>query len=346
MADLSVPFPILMDGPVEQWQWPKPPFAWQHAPAPDNDVPQPCRIEAPSGAVLEGEMLAFEPHNACLKFRQDRSKFEHTVPFKRIHRLTLTVPLKSVEPRAGASIERIPATTEQREYRLQPAGDGEALSGHTAGYVETANGLYLFTPINQENSIQRVFVPRSAYTHSEFGPSAKEVAAEHWVTTPSGLLDAIELQRRKPMLPIGQSLLSLGLVTQAQLDHVLAEQSGDKPLGEMLAAAGVISRTDLQTAIAHKMGYPMVDLTRFPIDPVALRKVPLHTALECRVVPLLIDGQRMIVAMNEPSRATKLSTLHSLLQMTIVPVLAAEKQILIALGNLSQNDAWSHVNDK
>ena len=30
---------------------------------------------------------------------------------------------------------------------------------------------------------------------------------------------------------------------------------------------------DLQTALAHKMGYPLVDLTRFPIDVLAARKL-------------------------------------------------------------------------
>ena len=152
------------------------------------------------------------------------------------------------------------------------------MTGRTAGYVEAAAGLYLFTPVDEEAALQRVFVPRCAYSHCEFGPSAEEIAARLWIGSPAELLDAIERQERMPVLPIGQSLLALGLLTQAQLDRELAKPVGDRPLGEALVAAGLISHTDLHTAIAHKMGYPMVDLTRFPVDPAAVAKVPKDIA--------------------------------------------------------------------
>jgi len=110
--------------------------------------------------------------------------------------------------------------------------------GRTAGYVEAAAGLYLFTPIDEEAALQRVFVPRCAYSHCEFGPSAEEIAARLWIGSPAELLDAIERQERMPVLPIGQSLLALGLLTPAQLDRELAKPAGDRPLGEALVATG------------------------------------------------------------------------------------------------------------
>ena len=36
------------------------------------------------------------------------------------------------------------------------------------------------------------------------------------------------------------------------------------------------------------------------------RKLPLRMALEARAVPLMVDGQRLIVAVDRPSRADKL----------------------------------------
>jgi len=263
------------------------------------------------------------------------------LPFSRIRRLTLTTPLQSVAPIGGAPVERVPAAAQERDYCLQSTGTAAPLIGRTAGHVEAAEGMYLFTPVEEEASLQRVFVPRCAYLGCEFGPSAEEVAARLWIASPAELLEAIERQQHKAVRPLGQSLLALGLVTQRQLDRALARQSDDMPLGESLVAAGSISRADLQTAIAHKMGYPLVDLTRFPIDAAAVSRLPKRFALSYRAMPLMIDKGRMIVAVDKPSRVVMLETIHAFAQLKVVPVLAPKMQILLALEGLSSN-VWGH----
>lgn len=263
-----------------------------------------------------------------------------TLPFSRFRRLTLTVPLQRAPTLSGAPMERVPAAAQERDYRLQPTGRVQPLTGRTAGYVETVHGLYLFTPVDEEASLQRVFVPREAYSSYELGASAEEVAATRWLSTPEALLEAIKHQDRMPVGLLGESLLALGLLTKAQLDRTLATQSGDKPLGELLVSAGIISRADLNTALAHKMGYPLVDLARFPIDPAALAKLPHRVAVGYRVVPLLLDEDRLIVAVDKPSRAVKLNALHTYAQIKIIPVLASKTQMMLAFENLS-NDVWS-----
>jgi len=149
-----------------------------------------------------------------------------------------------------------------------------------------------------------------------------------------------------PILPLGQSLLKLGLLTQLQLDRALARQSRDKPLGESLVADGIISRADLQTALAHKMGYPLVDLSRFPIDPKAVAKLPPRIAIGFRMMPLMLKGDRLIVAVDKPARVIKLGTVHAIAGVTVVPVLASRMQILLAQERLS-HDIWSsHVAER
>jgi hypothetical protein len=78
------------------------------------------------------------------------------------------------------------------------------------------------------------------------------------------LLKALDEQSGKPIPPLGQSLIELGLVTDEQLQKALDERNGELPLGERLVASGVLTRSGLQTALAHKMGYPIIDLNRFP----------------------------------------------------------------------------------
>ncbi len=135
---------------------------------------------------------------------------------------------------------------------------------------------------------------------------------------------------------------------QAQLERALTRQAAlrDVPLGEMVVNDGLISRTDLQTALAHKMGYPLVDLTRFPIDPKAAAKLPQRIATGLRMMPLLLVRDQLIVAVDKPARVMKLKGVNAMTGVTVTPVLASRMQIMLAQDR-QKNDIWSsHVADK
>ena len=339
--DFLPPFPVLIDEPVDAWAWPAPPYDWRHVPPPGNDVAQPCRLETPSGAAVEGFMLHMDTAAGSLAFRTGPDGEALALPFSRFRSLTLTTPLKSDHHAPGRRPERVPLAAQERDYRLSMGDASGARHGRTAGRVESAEGLYLFMPGDDGYSLSRVFVPRWAYTRCVFGPTVLDLAAEKWISGPRELLAAIARQRSLAVQPIGQSLLDLGFVTQAQLDRALTEPLGEMPLGERLVALGVISKADLQTAIAHKMGYPLVDLTRFPIDLAVARKLPLRMAVRHRALPLMVDGQRLIVAVDRPSRAAELQALYAVAPFSVVAVLASKSQILLALSSLSDQDVWT-----
>jgi hypothetical protein len=336
------PFPTLIVDAPERWQWPVPPIAWRHVPAPSNDVPQPCRLERKSGSTIEGDMLGFDPQARMLTFRTTLDGPRVELAFSRFCRLTLTTPLKPAPRMVNAPIERVPAAAQERDYTLHSDDVTPPLTGRTAGHVETSDGVYLFTPVNEEAALQRVFVPRTAYTRREFGPSAEEVATSRWIASPNDLLEALERQQKKPILPLGYSLLELGLLTHDQLYRALGGQPANVPLGEMLVGAGMITKADLRTALAHKMGYPLVDLNRYPVDPDAIARLPHRLAVMYRAMPLLLHEGKLIVAVDKPSRAVKLQELQALAGLAVVPVLAPRAQIALALERLSK-DVWTHV---
>jgi len=276
-----------------------------------------------------------------IRFRSGADGAALELPFSRFRCLTLTTPLRCLDPLPGRTLERVPTAAHERDYRLLSVDGHVSMTGRTVGSVQSDEGLYLFPAPNGDTSLLRVFVPRWVFSRCEFGLSAQDVAAEHWIATPQALLAAIATQKRMVVKPIGQSLTELGLVTQDQLAHALQQKDCEAPLGERLVDSGVISRADLHTAIAHKMGYPLVDLTRFPIDATAARKLPLRMAVKHRSVPLMIDGTRLIVAMDRPSRAAELQNLYAVAPLSVVAVLASKGQILLALSSLSAQDMWT-----
>lgn len=330
-------FPPLFDAGYSPWAWPAPPFSLRFDMPPSARV-EPCRIET-RNSVVEGEMLAIDADAGRIQFRTGAGGSALSLPFSQFNRLTLTAPLLPAPRMPGAPLERLPAAAQEREVRIALADGGELL-GRTAGHVENGWGLFLYPPVDVDRMLLRQFVPRGAWRELRFGPSAEELAMQHWVASREDLLAALERQAKAPVLPLGEALLHLGLVTEGQIDALLAQQSG-RPLGEQLVAAGMLSSADLQTAFGHKMGCPLVDLLRFPIEANAARRLPLRTAIAHRALPIMVDGSRLVVAVDRLSRVADLGHLQALAGMTVLPVMARKSQLRVALTALIEQDVWA-----
>jgi hypothetical protein len=350
-SSLATPLPTI--DTVEQpaaFEWPRPP--WAHpgtmAPLPAHEhAAAPCCIETFGGASVEGALLNFDSDGGRLLLRIGDAGVPLAVPLSRVRRLTLLTAWPLARRLGGAPAERSVAgiDAEEREYRIDLPSGGGLLVGRTKGTLRHALGLFLFTPLQQGQAMQRVFVPRHACARLALGPTAEEVAAARWIDTPAALLAAIDAQRHAPVRPLGEALIALGLVDRATLEAMLRQQGPQRaaPLGEMLVAAGHIDRADLQTALAHKMGCPVVNLARFPIDVEAAGRLSHASRLEHRALPLMQHGQRLFVAVDELTSMARLKALPALAGLDLAPVLASRGRLTLALAALAQevaSDVW------
>ena len=345
LPTLATPLPTLMLQTTIAWEWPLPPYARLHAMAALPDGAEPCRIETPTGVVVEGQLEHFDAQAGILRVRVGTAAQPLTLPFARFRRLTLTTPWTLKRRAPDAPGERVPTAAQERDYRIDLASGGH-LSGRTMGHVQDAHGLFLYAPHDDGAAALRVFVPHAACAAVTYGKSAEETAAERWIATPEQLLAALDNQKNAPIKPLGQALLDLGFITHGTLNRVINEQGPERerPLGEMLVAQGLLERADLQTALAHKMGYPLVDLMRFPLDAQAVRKLTQRTMIEHSVMPLMQAGERLIVAVDDLARIARLQSLEALAQLQVVPVLASRGRIALALAALPQRlgtDRWA-----
>ena len=124
------------------------------------------------------------------------------------------------------------------------------------------------------------------------------------------LEQALALQSRMPVVRIGEALLALGFVDERQLGDALARQTRERhlPLGELLVMSQAITRQQLEQALVQKMGFPVVDAGRFPVEANATREVPAALAHRLGALPLMAR-----VAIDELEHCTALK---------VVPVLA------------------------
>jgi hypothetical protein len=94
------------------------------------------------------------------------------------------------------------------------------------------------------------------------------------------------------------------------------------PLGELLVQRGMVSRADLQTALARKMGYPMVDVLQFPAEHEAAAAPALPRGRTHAGLPLMMRAGRLVVAVEDPSSRRNIDELEFAAQCKVVPVLA------------------------
>jgi type II secretory ATPase GspE/PulE/Tfp pilus assembly ATPase PilB-like protein len=163
--------------------------------------------------------------------------------------------------------------------------------------------------------------------------SISDILQMHQISTPPQLLEAIEQQARMPMVRIGEALMALGFITEQKLGDALQAQSRDRslPLGELLVRRGDVSRSNLQTALARKMGYPVVNATAFPTEPEAVRRLPLALARRLPALPLMMSGGRLVVALEDPSARPVIDEIEFNAQCKVVPVLARAGTLLGAI---------------
>jgi len=342
MSNLSTPLPTLMVDPTYDWAWPLPRVSCEPF-SPTLDASEPCRIESINGESVAGELIGFDAGARQLQFRVRRDLDAVALSFDKVRRVTLTRPLVLARRAADAPIERLAPDAQLRPVTIAFRQGAHAIcSSH--GRIEHPAGYFLYVPEEDGRSLLRQFLPREAIENIEFGMSAEERVAERWAHTPEQLLAAIDAQRHAPMMPLGEALADLGLVAPEIILAAVREAGpgADVPLGERLVARGVIDRAELTTALAHKMGYPLVDIGRFPVDAQVARCMSPAVMREYRALPLMQHGRRLIVAVDDLTTIGSLSSLRALSGMELVPVLATPGRLTIALAARAREvDLWA-----
>ncbi|WP_342130088.1 GspE/PulE family protein [Hydrogenophaga sp. OTU3427] len=344
--------------------WPTPPYASYRD---DSGGVQawPCEVEGSNGQTRQCLLMSMTPANRVALIQVPPANVNMPLRFSMFRRISLKMPLKPVTQAVdedGFALSELLDYRQRVQYRLQ-LSDGSTVDGDTIGHVETSAGLFLFHPLDDFDTVERVFYPKEAYQQVQLGESIGRVLVEQHVVTeeqveraaaeqenlrsrklgdylvikeivsPEQLLQALEQQSKMPMVRIGEALTALGLISDGQLKDALDKQKTERtvPLGELLVKSGQLSRQDLQTALARKMGFPVVDVASFPIEADALRKVPFAMAKRLKVLPLLCRDGVLIVAAEDPSKRTTIEEIEFTTQNKVVAALAGVSQLTQAL---------------
>jgi type II secretory ATPase GspE/PulE/Tfp pilus assembly ATPase PilB-like protein len=145
-----------------------------------------------------------------------------------------------------------------------------------------------------------------------------------------------QMSSPRTQLPLGQSLLSRGVISPDQLNIALTEQRKLKtPLGKILVQLGFVTEATIRDTLSESLGQVAIDLSNTIIDHNALALVPKDIARRYQVLPVDYDSQarKLLLAVADPSNVVALDQIRALIKddIRIEQVLARESDISIGI---------------
>lgn len=144
-----------------------------------------------------------------------------------------------------------------------------------------------------------------------------------------------EKQERKRL---GDLLVEAGLITEEQLEEALREKAPGQKLGDVLLQLGYITEQQLIEVLEFQLGIPHVSLYRYPIDPKLTNLIPKEFAKRHMVMPLKVEGERLLVAMADPMDFFVIDDLRLSTGFHIETAIASKDDILRAINKYYDMD--------
>jgi len=135
--------------------------------------------------------------------------------------------------------------------------------------------------------------------------------------------------------PIGERLVTKGLVTGAQLAEALLQQpTSGKRLGMLMIELGMVDERAVVECLSEQLGVPLVDLRQVDPEPGALSCLPELVARKVCAIPVrLVDG-RLEVAVVDPLDAAATAEITAAVAPQQVSLgIAAAEDIRRAINN-------------
>jgi len=132
---------------------------------------------------------------------------------------------------------------------------------------------------------------------------------------------------------IGELLRAAGLVTEAQLDAALSEQSRTRRLlGEILIAHGVLSERELTQVLSNQLSVAWVSLAHVDLTDELMTLVPKDLAHKHDLIPVHFrigeQGQRILyVAISDPTHVAAMEEVSRTTGMHVRPLIAPRSEI-------------------
>ncbi|WP_058301308.1 GspE/PulE family protein [Gorillibacterium timonense] len=132
---------------------------------------------------------------------------------------------------------------------------------------------------------------------------------------------------------IGDLLMEAGVITEEQLSQALIQQKELKMrLGDVLITQGYITQQQFIEVLEFQLGIPHVQIYRQKIEQRIVQLIPQKVAEQHSVLPLRIDGNKLVLAMADPLDYFAIDEIRILTGLRIEPVIASKEELVRAIA--------------
>lgn len=130
--------------------------------------------------------------------------------------------------------------------------------------------------------------------------------------------------KRAEHMALGDMLVEMKILTQAQLNEALAEQKRNgRLLGRIIQERGWVDQRMIDQALSRQYGLEFADVSKTPSDPRALDAVPESVARRNAMIPVRIEGDKLTVLIANPMDRNALENVGVILGKRIYAVLTS-----------------------
>ena len=138
---------------------------------------------------------------------------------------------------------------------------------------------------------------------------------------------------------LGDLLVSVGLITEQQLQEALQKQKGSgKRLGALLIEEEIISEQALIETLEMQLGIDFIDLSKIHIPMELAQILPKSIARRHSVVPVKLVKDELVLAMADPLNYVAIEEVRTATRRRISPRIATTAAVDRAIATLYGND--------
>ena len=140
------------------------------------------------------------------------------------------------------------------------------------------------------------------------------------------------------MASLTEILILHGLLPIEELDHLMAGDPADETAVRALVTKGVITEVQFARARAQQANLPFVELADYPVDRLAVSLVPVAVCKRHEVIPIAVDGGRLVLAMVDPGNVFAVDDVREASRMRVTQVVAERADLLAAITRYHRAD--------
>ena len=127
---------------------------------------------------------------------------------------------------------------------------------------------------------------------------------------------------------LGHMLLAANLIDEVQMSIALEQQKRTgRKFGSTLVELKFIDENVLAAFLSKQIDIPCISLLNIGIPKKVLRRLPAKTARDCHAVPIRVDGDRLQVALADPTDTDVIRMIEAVTGMLVLPMIAPQSSI-------------------